>query len=388
MRRSARGLGPWLVAGVIGWAGTAWLGWVLRQQTPPKAGFDLSILLQGARRMLAGQSPYDPAMLAGTSPDATSLFYSYPPPVAQAMTALAWLPDGIALVLWALGATAGLAIATALVARAAGAASPRGVALRAVLAAPLVLPFAIALLFGNLDAWYPLAFGLLVVAVLPRASNGQQIAGGAALGIVSVAKLHPELLMAWLVARAVVDRGGPAVRILGAAIVTALAIIGVSLVLGGTGPWADYVTVLRAGAGATVVDPRNVGPVSLLGQVIALDGNAVRIAQVVVALAAIVATVLAAIRVRDPLASVAVAITASLVLLPVTWYHYPVALIPVGIAVLLRRPEARAWVAVAVAVADLAIGIPPMIWLGVALLLATARRRAPAHAPANHSSWP
>ena len=103
-----------------------WIGWSLWQSTPPQAGFDLSLLLDGARRVLAGQSPYDPAMLAGTSPDATSLFYSYPPPVAQAMTLLAWLPDGVVLVLWGLGATAGLALVAAAGAAPAGRPDPAG----------------------------------------------------------------------------------------------------------------------------------------------------------------------------------------------------------------------------------------------------------------------
>ena len=99
---------PWVIAGVIAWAGVAWIGWTLWNQDPPRAGFDLALLLDGARAVAAGQSPYDPAMLAGGSPSATELFYSYPPPVAQAMQLVAWLPDGVVLVLWAIGATLGL----------------------------------------------------------------------------------------------------------------------------------------------------------------------------------------------------------------------------------------------------------------------------------------
>ena len=39
--------------------------------------------------------------------------------------------------------------------------------LTAVAVAPLVLPFAVAVLFGNLDAWYALAFGALSLALSP-----------------------------------------------------------------------------------------------------------------------------------------------------------------------------------------------------------------------------
>ncbi len=376
LRPGAR-LGPWVIAGLVAWAGLLWIGWSLWQQTPPRAGFDLGLLLDGARRVLAGQSPYDPAMLAGLSPDATSLFYSYPPPVAQAMTVLAWLPDGIALVVFGAGATAGLAAAAAVLARASGSASSAGVALRAALAAPLVLPFAIALLFGNLDAWYPLAFGLLVAAVLPGASPRGRLVGGVALGIVAMAKLHPASVLVWLVAHAVAERGGPTMRILAGAMAAILAVAAVSVLVGGLGPWSDYVAVVRAGASAAVIDPRNVGPVSLLGQVVALDAGTARAVQVVVALAALGVSAVAGLRVRDPLTSLGLAIAASLVVLPVTWYHYPVALIPLGIALVLRRPASRGLVALAVVVADVAIGPIVLLWPAAGVLLLAGRRGTP-----------
>ncbi len=375
-RRPAAGrLGPWLIAGVVAWFGLLWLGWSLWQHTPPRAGFDLALLLEGARRVAAGQSPYDAAMLAGTSPDATSLFYSYPPPVAQAMTLVAWLPDGIALLVFGVGATAGLAAAAGLLARASGSGDPVGVAVRAVLVAPLVLPFAIGLLFGNLDAWYPLAFGLLVLAVLPDASPRGRLVGGAALGLIAVAKLHPASVLVWLVARTVAERGGPTVRILGGATAAVAAVLATSLVIGGVGPWSDYVAVIRAGAGTAVIDLRNVGPVSLLGQLVTLDAGAARAAQVVVSLAAVGLTALAAFRVREPVTSLGLAIAASLVVLPVTWHHYPAALIPVAIALVLRRPAARGLVALAAVLADVAIGIPPLLWVAVGVMLAAGKLR-------------
>ncbi len=377
MRRAADGLAAWLLVGVIGWAGVAYIGWMLWQSTPPKAGFDLSLLLEAARRVTAGRGPYDPAMLAGASPDATALFYSYPPPVAQAMTLLAWLPDGVVLVLWGIGAALGLRLVAWRLAAAAGRRDPRADAIRAAAVLPLVLPFAVAVLFGNLDAWYGLAFGALVLAVAAEPpSRGRAVAGGVALGVVSVAKLHPASLLVWLAVRALVDRRGPAGRVLVAAVATGLVIVAASLLVGGAGPWQDYVNVIRAGTGAAVVDPRNAGPVSLLGQLDPLDGAGVKLAQAVVSLAALAVTAVAALRVRDPLASVAVAIAASLVVLPVTWYHYPVALIPVGIALAVLRPASRARVAVAAVVADVAIGFIPLLWVAVGVLLAATRSRA------------
>ncbi len=52
--------------------------------------------------------------------------------------------------------------------------------------------------------------------------------------------------------------------------------------VGGLQPWLDYVTVVRAAAGSALVDARNVGPVSLIGQATGIDGSAVRGLQLVV----------------------------------------------------------------------------------------------------------
>ncbi|MHB8960358.1 MAG: glycosyltransferase family 87 protein [Candidatus Limnocylindrales bacterium] len=373
MRRVADGLAVWILVGVIGWAGIIAIGWTLWQSSPPRAGFDLALLLEAARRVTAGQSPYDPAMLAGTAPDATSLFYSYPPPVAQTMTLLAWLPDGVVLVLWGLGATLGLGLVAWRIGLAAGRTAASRDALKTMAVSSLILPFAVAVLFGNLDAWYGLAFGVVVLAIaLPNPTPGRSIMGGVALGVVSVAKLHPASLLVWLLVRALIDPRGPARRMLAAAIVTGIVLVLGSLVAGGIGLWQDYLAVLRAGSGAAVVDPRNVGPVSLLGQIVPLDATSIRLAQVVVALAAVAITALVAARVRDPLASMAAAIALSLVVLPVTWYHYPVSLIPVGIALVAIRPASRVRVAVAAILADLAVGFVPLLWVGVAALLFAA----------------
>jgi hypothetical protein len=378
MSRGAAGLAPWLVAGTIAWIGVLWIGWQLWQSTPPRAGFDLALLLEAARRVTAGQSPYDPAMLAGTSPSATELFYSYPPPVAQAMTLVAWLPNGIVLVLWGIGATLGLGLVASRLALAAGRTSLAGAdAAKAIAMAALILPFAVAILFGNLDAWYGLAFGAVVLATAAGpCTRGRAVAGGVALGIAAVAKLHPASLLLWLLVRAFVDRQGPARQVMTVAVVTGLVVVAVSVAIGGLGPWRDFLTVIRVGSGAAIVDPRNVGPVSLLGQLVPLDAASARLAQVIVSLAALAVTAFASFRIRDGLASVAIAIAASLVVLPVTWYHYPVALIPVGLALAAFRPAARIRVAVAVVVAGLAIGFIPLLWVAVAVLLMAARTPA------------
>jgi hypothetical protein len=370
-RIRADSLGPWLVAGAIAWIGVAWIGWTLWQADPRRAGFDLTLLLEAARQVLAGESPYDPAMLAGSAPDAVELFYSYPPPVAQAMTLLAWLPNGVVLVLWAIGAALGVGLVAALTARSRGM-HPGRMAIRAVAVVPLVLPFAIAVLFGNLDAWYPLAYGALLLTVLPGAGPRTRIGAGIAIALVSIAKLHPAPLLLWVAVVVLRDRGGPQARVLAAAVVTGAVVLIASLVVGGIQPWLDYVQVARTGAGADLVDPRNIGPVSLIGQATGMDHVALRWVQVAVTLGVVAVTVLVALRVRSPLLAMGLVTVASLVTLPVTWYHYPVALIPLAIALTLWHPAARPRVLLAAGILVVAIAWLPLTWLAIAVLLVVA----------------
>jgi hypothetical protein len=91
--------------------------------------------------------------------------------------------------------------------------------------------------------------------------------------------------------------------------------------------------------------------------------------------------------VRDTLESLGWAVVASLILLPVTWYHYPVALIPVAIAAWTRSrgmPQARrvsitlfvAWI-----LADAAIALPVTTWIAMALVLVAVRMSRPSSSP-------
>src|SRR2546427_456490 len=57
----------WVVVGVIGWTALAALAARLLATQPPSAGFDLELLLEAGRRIAAGQSPYDPALVGGAA---------------------------------------------------------------------------------------------------------------------------------------------------------------------------------------------------------------------------------------------------------------------------------------------------------------------------------
>lgn len=364
-------------------------------KNPPEAGFDLQLLLDAAKRVAAGGSPYDAHAVSGGL-QASDLFYSYPPVVAQALVPFSGLPTWLVLTGWCVGAAVGLAVVAALLARSplgrpasALAGLPVDVALLSLAVAPYFFPFVVAILFGNVDAWFPLLFGAVALTLAsgrgasPRVTG---VAGGVALAIASVVKLHPATLVVWLAARRTATPGARLARItvIGAAIATGLAILALSLVLGGAGPWTDYPQYLSLGSNADLASRVNIGPASQVA-LLAGDGSLARPLAFIVAALAVGLTLLTSKLVRDELESFAWAVVASLIVLPVTWYHYPAALVPVALAAWTRsrgtpaRRRVSAMLVAAVVVSDAAIVLPVALWLAVALLFMAIRssRRAP-----------
>jgi hypothetical protein len=377
-RRRARANPIWVVLGVVGWVGLVWLGSQKYGTDPRTAGFDLELLLRAGRDVAAGRSPYDQAIVAGAAPVAERLFYSYPPIVAQFMAIFAGVPSGVMLVAWDAAAVAGLAGVAALVSRRfAPNLPPSRVVIPVLCVAPIVFPFAVGLLFGNLDVFFPLLYGLLLLGVAGDRDRRGPIAGGAAVAAAAATKLHPASLVLWLAVRAV--QSDVARRALFAAVITGVAIVAVSLVIGGASPWSEYVAVVRAGSSADLVDPRNAGPAA---QIALLTGGGeafARTLQIPVTLLALAVTVVVAWSRRDPAESLAWASAASLVILPVTWFHYPAVMIPFALVALLRTRGAAVATPVAVLViaatfvSIVAIAVLPLIWLAIGLVIAAVR---------------
>jgi hypothetical protein len=110
--------------------------------------------------------------------------------------------------------------------------------------------------------------------------------------------------------------------------------------------------------------------------------------QSVVVVLALVVAVAAALAVDDPLESVLWAASASLVVLPVTWFHHFAVLVPFGVAALARgwdgRPEARRLMLALTIFAFLVAGVlfaRTMAWLLVLIAFVLVRISRPA-APA------
>ncbi len=84
----------------------------------------------------------------------------------------------------------------------------------------------------------------------------------------------------------------------------------------------------------------NIGPASQVALLLGGSDATARLLQVGVTLAALGITVIAAARASDPVEGLAWAVTASLVVLPVTWFHYPTALVPFAVLAVARRDRA------------------------------------------------
>jgi Glycosyltransferase family 87 len=378
-----------VVAGTIAWIGVIAIGLQLAGRSPSSLGFDLELLIEAGREVAAGRSPYADELVAGRAPMATSLFYSYPPPVAQVFSLLTAVPSRVILVLWSVGAVIGLLVVTEFLRRSRSPHRSRGEVLLVVAAcAPLTLPFAVGLLFGNLDVWFPFLYGaMLLAAVAPGRATA--VGGGVALALAAV-KLHPASLGFWFLVRAFRDRRpegrAAAGVVVVSAVVTGALIVVASVLIAAPGLWPEYLDVVRAGAGATIVDPRNAGIGAQVAALIGAGDAFARSIHVLVAVAAVLVTVWAAWGRPDPVESFAWATAASLATLPVTWYHYPSALIPIAVAAMLRAtgPERRRvtiLVAAGAVVAAVAIAWLPLLWVAIGLIVAAARASAPAQAP-------
>jgi hypothetical protein len=158
--------------------------------------------------------------------------------------------------------------------------------------------------------------------------------------------------------------------------------MGASLAIFGTGIWTDYLNVVRTGAGAGLVDGRNLGPAAQLAMLLSLGDGGARTIQVAVTVGALALTAWASWTRADPLEGIAWATAASLVTLPVTWYHYPAACIPLAIAALLRAHGTPAFaltvrsVAAAVVLAAVALLALPLLWIAVVLMVVAVRQSA------------
>jgi hypothetical protein len=263
---------------------------------------------------------------------------------------------------------------------------PRQVVLPAVGIAPFCLALATGLLFGNINVMFPLLYGLMLLAAVSVRTT-DKVGGGLALALASVTKLHPGSLGLWFLVRGLRERRtGEQARawiVVATAIGIALGVLAVSFVAGGARLWTDYLSVVKTGAQASIIDPRNAGPAATLAALLGQGEPFARLLQVPVMLIALAITVWSAWTQNDALEAVAWGAAASLATLPVTWYHYPAAFIPFAIAAVLRAygsERARETIALVLAgllVSGASIVWIPLEWVGIVLVIVAIRRSMP-----------
>ena len=286
--------------------------------------------------------PVRAELVGGGAPTATSLFYSYPPPVAQAMSASSRASRHGCLVLWGTGAVAGLLVVDRALRRRLAPDRSRAVVLViCAAAAPLTLPFTVGLLSGTSTSGSRSSTGRCcsrssTPAPAPRRRRRRRARARVAEAPPSLAGL--------VVPRPGVPRSASAGG-LGSSSRRSIAvgrrscsIVGASVVIGGTALWAEYARGRPGGRRRR--DRRSAQCRHRRPACRRWSGAATRWRERCtsqLAVAALAVTVWAAWRRPDAVESFAWAAAASLATLPVTWYHYPSAMIPVAIAAMASR---------------------------------------------------
>ena len=143
--------------------------------------------------------------------------------------------------------------------------------------------------------------------------------------------------------------------------------------------------MLRASTVVDLLDVRNLGPAVQVALALGLDASAIAPIQSVVVVAALGVAVVSALAVDDTLESLLWGAFASLIVLPVTWFHHFGMLVPFGVAALARgwdgRPASRRTMLVLTVLAFLVAGLGfarVTAWLLVPIAVALVRVSRPA----------
>ncbi|NJD27537.1 MAG: DUF2029 domain-containing protein [Chloroflexi bacterium] len=314
----------------IAWAAAI----VLASAASNTLGFDFRAYYLAAERLLAGQPLYDP------NAQATGSFglYFYPPPFALLLAPLTLLPEAVAVWGWTLAMAVAAALAVALM--------PVPVRVRwiVLLLAALSWPLVYAIKLGQVGPLVLLLFSLgwrWLDRPWPL---------GLSMGLGTIAKIQPALLVLWAV---VAGRR----RAAAIALVTVLALSAAATLVTGPGAWLDEASLLSR-VSRPVLTPGAFG----LGRLAFEAGTPETLATLIhyanLALVALVAVV-APLR-ATPAASYLVVAVASHFASPVLWDHYALVLL-LPVAFLLARGW---WWAAAIPLATSTIGSALGIGIG------------------------
>lgn len=302
-------------------------------------GYDFSAYWSAAGHLLAGQPIYAADQLTGPYAPQRQFLYLYPPPLAAAVTPIALLvPSDYRAAAWiwtALGAvilvagTLAVARSTGLVerVRTATGLGPWVLVLLGFTFPPVVGE----LVLGNVHI---VLFGLLSMAwlgVRRGDRRGHELAG-LAVGIATVIKVFPALLIVWFLLTG--RRRAASWAVLGAVVVVAAA-----LPITGIGPWLDYPAALL-NLSAPSDTTSTLAPTVWLAE--ALGFTTARIVVGVVALG-ILGWAARSLPTRP---SFAVAVILSVLITPALYHHY-LAILFLPLLLLLADGRRLPWLALA-----------------------------------------
>jgi alpha-1,2-mannosyltransferase len=295
-------------------------------------GYDLSAYLNAGRLVLDGQSPYAPFQLEGAYSPHLRLLYIYPPFTAVVAAPFAALfPDyRAANWAWAAVGAALLLITTLAIARRERIAAGWSLVLL-VMAAFAFAPINDEFFIGNVHILLAALFGAAWLALRRTSPTGELVAG-ALIGIATLIKVFPGVLIIWLVLTGRV-RGAVA------SIVTMAILALATLPVTGLQPWIDYpVVLLNLGP---PIDMENVlAPSAWLTEL--LPSTLARVVVTVLGLAIVWwATVN-----RSQVVSYAVAVTVSVLIAPALYHHY-LAVLVIPLLLGIRHSSNAAWIVVA-----------------------------------------
>ena len=329
-------------------------------------GYDFQAYEGAARRLLAGERLYDPAVdVAGGF-----AIYLYPPPFALAIIPLAAFDSHVAVLAWTALLLAAFVAGVAIL--------PVGRTVRwaILLLGALDWPFLYSIKLGQVG---PILFLLFAIGwrVLDRPGHPcrprDRVVLGSSIGLGALIKVQPGLLVGWAILTA-----RWRVAVVAIAVVLAGALI--ATVVAGAQPWFDYPALLGR-VSSPITTPHNFTPGAIAWQAGASDvvAGAIQATTTVGALAAVVISA----RRTTAEASFLVAVVASQLISPLLWDHYAMLLL-LPVAWLL---EQRQWWAVAIPLATsvvlLAFGLHAVVYPIVFLVCLVApivvgwERRAP-----------
>ena len=326
-----------IVVLVLTVAGTIW-------SAGSTLGYDFHAYEGAARRLLDGQRLYDP----GVDVAGGFAIYLYPPPFALAMVPLALIGGQAAIAIWT-----GLTI-LAFVAGVALLPVSRTVRWLVLLLGALDWPLVYSIKLGQVG---PILFLLFALGWRWLDQPGRL---GAAVGLGTIVKVQPGLLLGWA---ALTGRWRTIVVAVAVLIGAAL----LATVVAGTQPWFDYPALLGR-VSSPLTTPHNFTPGAIAYQA-GVPLGAAGALQVVTTVGAL-AAVFVASRTSSAEASYLVAVVASQLISPLLWDHYAMLLL-LPVAWLLERRQRWA-IAVPLAMSIPLVGIVPAavypVAFGVCLL--------------------